>query len=250
MRLAGKVAIVTGAAMGNGKAIAFGLAKEGAKVTIIDIDSAGADQTAKEINKLGGNSISQVGDVADPEDVSKALKATLEKFGRIDILVNNAGIIKKVPFLEFSREDWDRILRVNLTGSFVCSQKVAEAMKKQGRGGSIINITSISGDMARPSTAAYAASKGGLKGLTKSMAVDLAKYKIRVNAIAPSYVKTPLVEKVLQDQAFYNEVVSRIPLGYIASSEDLVGPAVFLASDESSYMTGAVLMVDGGWTSM
>jgi NAD(P)-dependent dehydrogenase (short-subunit alcohol dehydrogenase family) len=190
VRLAEKVANVTGAATGNGKAIALGFAKQGANVAIIDVDENGARATADEIDSSGGNSFSIPGDVSNPEDVAEAVGGILRRFGRIDILVNNAGIIKKAPFLEFSLEDWHRVLMVNLTGPFLCSQRVAEAMRKQGIRGSIINITSISGEMARPNTAAYAASKGGLKGLTKAMAVDLAKFKIRVNAIAPSYVRT------------------------------------------------------------
>ena len=249
MRLAGKVAIVTGAAKGNGKAIASGLAKAGAKVAIIDIDEQGGRNTAESICQNGGQALSVAGDVSDAGGVANGVETTLDRYGRIDILVNNAGIINKTDFLEFNLADWHNTLRVNMTGPFMLSQAVGKVMKAQDQGGAIINITSISGEMARPHTAAYAASKGGLKGLTKAMAVDLAKYKIRVNAVAPAYVRTPMVEKVLEDDAFRKEVESRIPLGYIASPEDLVGPVVFLASEEASFVTGAVLYVDGGWMS-
>jgi NAD(P)-dependent dehydrogenase (short-subunit alcohol dehydrogenase family) len=250
MKLLGKVAVVTGAGAGNGKAIAFGFAKEGAKIAVLDIDEKAGRETAKEINGMGRDAIFLLGDVSDSKDVSKAVQATMDRFGRIDILVNNAGILSRVHFLELTEEEWDRVLRVNLRGTFVCSQKVANEMKKEGKGGVIINISSISGEVARPNTAAYVASKGAVKMLTKAMAVDLAQHKIRVNAIAPGYVRTAMTEKIFQDQAYLNKLLDRIPLGYIASPEDLVGPAVFLASEESRYITGTILFVDGGWLTL
>jgi NAD(P)-dependent dehydrogenase (short-subunit alcohol dehydrogenase family) len=250
MKLLGKVAVVTGAGAGNGKAIAFGFAKEGAKIAVLDIDEKAGRETAKEINGMGRDSIFLLGDVSDFQDVSKAVQAAMDRFGRIDILVNNAGILSRVHFLDLTEEEWDRVLRVNLRGTFVCSQKVANEMKKEGKGGVIINISSISGEVARPNTAAYVASKGAVKMLTKAMAVDLAQHKIRVNAIAPGYVRTAMTEKIFQDQAYLNKLLDRIPLGYIASPEDLVGPAVFLASEESRYITGTILFVDGGWLTL
>ena len=250
MKLLDKVAIVTGGATGNGKAIALGFAKEGASIAIIDIDERGARETASEINKCGRDSLALKGDVSASKDVAQAVAATAERFGKIDILVNSAGILSRVHFLDLSEEEWDKTLRTNLKGTFLCGQKVAHEMKKREKGGAIINISSISGEVARPNTAAYVASKGGVRLLTKAMAVDLARYKIRVNAIAPGYVRTSMTEEFLKDEVYHKKLVDRIPLGYIASPEDLVGPAVFLASDDSSYVTGATLLVDGGWMAL
>jgi NAD(P)-dependent dehydrogenase (short-subunit alcohol dehydrogenase family) len=250
MKLLEKVAIVTGGATGNGKAIALGFAKEGASVAIIDIDEGGARETADEIKKCGRDSLFLKGDVSASKEVAQAVAATVERFGKIDILVNNAGVLSRVHFLDITEEEWDKTLRINLKGTFLCSQKVAHEMKKHGSGGAVINIASISGEVARPNTAPYVASKGGVRLLTKAMAVDLAKYNIRVNAIAPGYVRTSMIEEFLKDEAYHKKLLERIPLGYIASPEDLVGPAVFLASDDSRYVTGATLFVDGGWTAL
>ncbi len=250
MKLSKKTALITGAGSGNGKAIALGFAREGANVTVIDINQEAAMKTATEIRALGTEAVSVAGDISRSEDVARAVAKTIERFSAIDILVNNAGLLSRAPFLDIKEEEWDRVLNVNLRGTFICSQRVAREMKKQGRGGVIINISSISGEVARPNTAAYVASKGGVKMLTKAMAVDLAPHKIRVNAIAPGYVRTAMTEKVFQDQAYLNKLLDRIPLGYIASPEDLVGPAIFLASEESRYVTGAILSVDGGWMAL
>lgn len=252
MRLANKVAMVTGAASGIGRAIALGFCKEGTKVIAVDVNESGAKETAEQIKKVGGESLFVVADVSNSKEVANAVRAGVDQFGSIDILVNNAGIFSRFPFLEFDEEAWDKTLRVNLKGTFVCGQKVALAMKESGKGGSIINISSVNGgsERVRPSASAYASSKGGIKILTKVMAVDLARYKIRVNGIAPSFVRTAMTDEIFEKggATYLSAILERIPLGRIAEPEELVGPAVFLASDEASYVTGTILYVDGGWT--
>lgn len=219
-------------------------------MVIVDLDEQGAGKTADEIIQSGADALAITADVSKGEDVSRAVATITTRFGGVDILVNNAGIASRAPFLELSEEQWDRALRINLKSAFLFSQRVAAGMKSVGKGGCIINITSVLGEVARPNISAYVTSKGALKMLTKAMAVDLAPYKIRVNAIAPGYVKTAMVEEVLKNEAVLRKLLERIPLGYIASPEDLVGAAVFLASDESKYVTGTVLIVDGGWTAL
>lgn len=249
-RLEGQIAIVTGGGRGNGRAIACGFARERAKVSVVDLDERAASETAREIVQSGAEALAITGDVSNREDISRAIAATKAAFGGINILVNNAGIACRAPFLELSETQWDRVLQVNLKSAFLFSQGAAEEMKNAGRGGRIINITSILGEVARPNISGYATSKAALKMLTKAMAVDLAPYGIRVNAIAPGYVKTAMTDDVLRDEAVLEKLLERIPLGYIASPEDIVGPAIFLASDESKYVTGAILPVDGGWTAL
>jgi NAD(P)-dependent dehydrogenase (short-subunit alcohol dehydrogenase family) len=250
MRLKNKVAMVTGSAQGNGKAIAIGFAQESAKIAIIDIDEKAANEAASEINKLGAAAIGVAADVGNSDDVEKAVEATMQEFGAIDILVNNAGIFAKHEFLEYEEQDFERVLRTNLIGVFLCSQKVASRMVTGGRGGSIINISSINGGghSVRPCAAGYASSKGGVSSITKVMAVDLAKHNIRVNAIAPGYFRTAMTDGLFNGKGYLKEILNGIPLGYIASPSELVGPAVFLASEESSYVTGTTLNVDGGWS--
>jgi NAD(P)-dependent dehydrogenase (short-subunit alcohol dehydrogenase family) len=251
MRLKDKVAMVTGAGSGNGRAIAVGFAKEGAKVVLVDINDLGSKETAEEIKKMGGDSFPITADVINVKEVADAVQQAMSHFGTIDILVNNAGIFTKSPFLEFDENVWDRTIQVNLKGAFVCGQKAALEMKKSGKGGAIINISSINGggEAVRPSAAAYASSKGGIKSLTKVMAVDLAPYKIRVNAIAPGFVRTPMTDGLWAKEGgqYLPMILDRIPLKRIAEPEELVGPAIFLASDDASYVTGAILFVDGGW---
>jgi gluconate 5-dehydrogenase len=250
MRLRNKVAMVTGSAQGNGKAMAIGFAQEGAKVALMDVDGKAANEAASEINKLGATAIGLAADVGNADDVENAVETTMQEFGAIDILVNNAGIFIKHEFLEYEAHDFEKVLRTNLMGVFHCSQKVASRMVTEGKGGSIINISSINGGghAVRPGAAGYASSKGGVSSITKVMAVDLAKHHIRVNAIAPGYFKTAMTDGLMNEKEYLKEILSGIPLGYIASPSELVGPAVFLASDESSYVTGAILNVDGGWS--
>jgi NAD(P)-dependent dehydrogenase (short-subunit alcohol dehydrogenase family) len=245
MRLQGKVAIVTGSGRGIGKALAIGVSKEGAAVAVADIDSDNAKATAAEISKQGGSALAVWVDVSDSASVKKMAKTVLERFGKVDILVNNAGITSHYPLLELPEEEWDRVLSTNLKSVLLCVQSVAPSMI-ENRGGAIVNVSSVAADVPTPDYAHYGASKVGVLQLTKSMAIALAPYKIRVNAIQPGTIRTPMNIDTLSEPGIVEERVKLIPLGYIGSPEEVVGPVVFLASEEASYVTGASLHVDGG----
>jgi NAD(P)-dependent dehydrogenase (short-subunit alcohol dehydrogenase family) len=251
VRLENQIAIVTGAAFGIGKGIARGFAREGANVVIADIDFEAAAVATGELDEFGRRAIAVRADVADEASVDKLVDSVLGTFGRIDILVNNAAVTSFYPFLELPVAEWDRIISVNLRGAFLCSRKVAPHMAKQ-RHGSILNITSFDQDIPRGSSAHYAASKGGLRSLTKAMAIGLAPYNIRVNAIVPGTTDTEISKKLhLRDTpekvAAY---LDRIPLNRIGKPEDFAGAAIYLVSEEASFVTGAVLAVDGGMTTL
>jgi len=245
MRLQGKVAIVTGSGRGIGKALAIGVSEEGAAVAVADIDSDNAKATAAEISKQGGSALAVWVDVSDSASVKKMAKTVLERFGKVDILVNNAGITSHYPLLELPEEEWDRVLSTNLKSVLLCVQSVAPSMIENG-GGAIVNVSSVAADVPTPDYAHYGASKVGVLQLTKSMAIALAPYRIRVNAIQPGTIRTPMNIDTLSEPGMVKERVKLIPLGYIGSPEEVVGPVVFLASEEASYVTGASLHVDGG----
>jgi NAD(P)-dependent dehydrogenase (short-subunit alcohol dehydrogenase family) len=246
MRLQDRIAIVTGAGSGNGRAIAIGMAREGADVIIPDVNQQGAEATAQDIAALGRQTLVLHTDVSKLSDIEAMVKATMDRFGRIDILVNNAGVIVRQPMLEVTEETWDRILDINLKGVFFCTQAVARVMIRQGRG-KIINIASIAGVRAEPRRVHYNTSKAGVIMLTKSTAVELAPYHINVNAIGPGLIETPMTRDLIADigQAKYWQ--ESIPWGRIGKPEDLVGAAIFLASDEAEYITGVTIFVDGGF---
>jgi NAD(P)-dependent dehydrogenase (short-subunit alcohol dehydrogenase family) len=248
MRLSGKHAIVTGAGSGIGRAVALGFAREGAGVVAADIDLDRAQETAHAVEQAGGAALAVQVDVADRVSVEALLAAALARFERIDVLFNNAGVSSRAPFLEMTEAEWDRVLGVNLKGQFLVGQAVARHMAE--RGGSIINTSSqLAEGAANPRSAHYLASKGGSRMLTRGMAVDLAPHNIRVNALAPGVTVTNLTRQRLEDDAEWRRVaLERIPLGRFGEPDDLVGACIFMASDESRYMTGATLVVDGGYT--
>ncbi|MDR7544922.1 MAG: SDR family NAD(P)-dependent oxidoreductase [Armatimonadota bacterium] len=241
------MAVVTGAASGIGQATAIRYAREGAAVVAADINGPGVQKTAASIAAAGGQARAATVDVTQASQVADLVADALAVFGQIDILVNAAGIETLVPFLELSEAEWTRVLATNLTGPFLCGQAAAQAMVRTGRGGRIINITSINAEVVLPHQAHYAASKGGLRMLTRAMAVELAPHGITVNAIAPGAVDTPLIARSLADPVRREMLLRHIPLGRVARPEEIASAAAFLASEEAAYITGATLVVDGGW---
>jgi len=233
--LKGKVAIVTGAARGNGAAIAIGLQKAGATVIAVDI----IPSKNKEIK-------THFCDITQKKDLKELIENILNSYSKIDILVNNAGISLGTNQEIYPTENWDKTIAVNLTAAFNLTNMVLEPMKSAG-GGSIINITSLNAELAFPGNPAYMASKGALRQLTRSAAYDLAPYGIRANNIAPGYIKTAMTEKSYNNQQLYEARQSRTILGRWGTPGDLAGAAIFLASNASSYITGQDLYVDGGW---
>jgi len=247
MRLKDKVAIVTGAATGIGQAIALRLAQEGASVVVDFVGKLNAaDQTEQEITKIGGKTIAIEADVSKPDEVEKLISGAVESFGRLDIIVNNAGVEKKIAFIDYPLEELQKILAVNLVGPFLVSQAAARQMIKQGQGGRIINISSVHEDLPMPTNAAYCASKGGLRMLTRTIAVELAKYKITVNNIGPGAVYTPIDADIEAKPEMEKALMSEIPLDRWAKPEEIAGLAVYLASDEAAYVTGSTYFIDGG----
>ncbi|MEV5893430.1 SDR family NAD(P)-dependent oxidoreductase [Nonomuraea fuscirosea] len=242
-RLAGRVAIVTGAAHGIGRAIAGGFAAEGAAVVIADIDGGAADKAAAEVVAAGGTAVGLGADVGRAADVDRLFDATLSAHGTLDILVNNAGdVTVQRHFLESDERWWDHFLDTNLKSQYLCGRRAAAVMAPR-RSGRIINMSSGGATRAHRGMAAYDASKAGVEGLTRSMALDLGPYGIRVNALVPGLIATRPAHFEPEARRQRDETV---PLGRGGVAEDLVGPALFLAGDESAYVTGATLVVDGG----
>ncbi len=246
MRLQNKIAIVTGAGSGIGRAIAFAFVKEGAKVVVADWSEKGGKEVVEQIHKAGGEAVFVKTDVSKAEDIDKMVKACLNKFGRIDILVNNAGIVKFSAFHEISEEDWDAVLNVNLKGVFLGSKRVILEMLKQGKG-KIINIASIAGLVGFDKIGHYCASKGGMIALTREMTLEYASKKINVNCIAPGIIKTAMTKDMLADPATKQFLESSTLYSRLGEPEDIAHAAVYLASDESDFVNGEVLVVDGGW---
>ena len=240
-----KITLITGAGQGIGKAIALTFAREGSVVVINDIGMEKATEVAKEINKSGGNAIALKADVSKSIDVKIMVKEIIKNFGRIDILVNNAGIQTVAPFLELTEEEWQRVIDVNLKGTFLCSKIVANEMVKEGKG-KIINISSIHQSIPRCNKAHYDASKAAIEMLTKDMALELAEYKINVNCIALGAIETPLNKDILDSPKKIAETNSRIPWKRMGKPEEIAQVVLFFGSDESEYITGANICVDGG----
>ena len=249
MRLEGKVAIVTGSSRSIGRAIALGYAREGAKLVINYLsDEDAANSAVAEIEAIGSEAIAVRADTSSSADVSGLMSSTVDRFGRIDILVNNAAILIRTPILEIEESEWDRILEVNLKGFFLCSQAVARQMVDQGDGGVIINMSSAGDTLAGRDLTHYCVAKGGVRMLTRQLAFELAPHKIRANAIAPGLIETDLNRSDLAEPAFREYRLSMIPLGIIGVPEDIVGAAVFLASEESRMATGTTVYLDAGQT--
>jgi len=243
--LSGKTAIVTGASRGLGKAMAIGLAQAGANIVITDI--LDTKKALDEIQKQGVKAMALKIDVTKKKDISSMVKKTLQKFKKIDILVNNAGIYYPTPIKDMNEKDWDRIINVNLKGTLMCAQAVGKEMCKK-KSGSIINISSIAGIMAFGQSAAYNSSKAAMIMLTKTLATEWASCGVRVNAICPGIFATDMTKGLLKDKGFQTMVETKIPMARYATPDELVGAALYLASDASSYTTGHALVVDGGWT--
>lgn len=249
MRLDGKVAIITGASKGIGKAIAIRYAEEGATVVLASRSEDLLASIASAIGDAGGRALALTVDVRRPESLEAVVKKTVSEFGRLDIMMNNAGISMAHPSEDLKPEDWQRALETDLFGVFYGCQSAARQMLRQETGGCIINISSMYGIVAAPMRAAYCASKAGANMLTKLLASEWAGKNIRVNAIAPGYIRTELVQGIIDKGILPMEAIKkRTPQGRIGEVEDLLGIAVLLASDESSFMTGAVIPVDGGWS--
>lgn len=244
MRLKGKIAIITGSAQGIGKAIAETFAAEGANLVITDINAEASQKTAEEIKaKFGVETLAVAGNVAKFEDCENLVKASLDKFSKIDILINNAGITKDNLVLRMTESEWDAVIAVNLKGVFNCTKAVSKPMIKQ-REGRIINIASVVGEMGNAGQVNYSASKGGVIAMTKTCAKEFGSRNILVNAIAPGFIRTAMTD-ALSDAA-KDAMAKMIPLGKLGEASDVAKAALFLASDDSSYITGHVLSVNGG----
>ena len=243
MKLTGKVALVTGAAQGIGRAIGLLLARNGADIVVSDINLEKAEETAKEIRGIGPKAMAVKVDVSNLSDVERMVEGILEKLAKIDILVNNAGITRDKLILRMTEEDWDAVLGVNLKGTFNCTKAVIRHMTKQ-RSGKIVNIASVVGEMGNAGQANYSASKAGVIGLTKTIAREYAQRGINVNAIAPGYIETPMTE-ALPGKA-KEELKKLIPMERLGKPEDVAEAVLFLVSEESNYITGQVLNVNGG----
>ena len=243
MKLEGKVALITGGAQGIGRAIALLLAREGAKVVISDINLEKARETCREIEALGREALAVGGNVADASEAEAMVQQTIEKFGRMDILVNNAGINRDQVLLRMKEEDWDLVLSVNLKGAFHCTKAALRPFLRQ-KGGKVVNISSVTGEMGNAGQANYAASKAGVLGFTKSIAREYARRNIQVNAVAPGFIDTAMSQAIPQkDREF---LIKQIPMERLGSPEDVAAAVLFLASPAADYITGQVLNVNGG----
>lgn len=246
-RLEEKVAIVTGAGSGIGAGITKLFAKEGAKVVLADWHPENAEKVASEIRAAAGQAVAVKCDVSDAKDAEALIAAALAQFKKIDILVNNAGVYVPDSVERVSEAEWDKVMSVDLKGVMLCSKYAIPHMRKQGKG-KIINIASIAGEVGLAQSAAYCAAKGGVILLTKEMALDYAKDRINVNAICPGVIVTAMTEDMRRDKQTADGLMQQTPLGRFGQPEDIAYAALYLANDESDFVTGTALVVDGGWT--
>jgi NAD(P)-dependent dehydrogenase (short-subunit alcohol dehydrogenase family) len=244
MSFENKTAIVTGSRRGIGKGIAVALAREGCNVVISDIDQKDCEEVAEEMKKLGVKALGIKCDVSNKADVEELFKKTVKEFGKLDILVNNAGIFPFISFKDMKETDWDKVLSVNLKSVFLCSQEAAKIIPEGGR---IITISSIASIVGFEGLVHYCASKGGINALTRALALELAPKKITVNAIAPGYIDTPGTN-VSSNEEVRKQTIAMIPLARTGQPEDIANAVLFLASDKTDYITGQIIIVDGGWT--
>jgi len=247
MRLKDKVALITGSSRGVGRAIALAYAKEGAKVVVnYTSNQSAADEVVAGIKDLGSDAIAVKADVAKADEAQALVKAAIEQFGKLDILVNNAGFTRPAMLLKMTEQQWDEVLDIHLKGAFLCSQAAANHMVERNQG-KIINVASVAGVVGTVGQVNYSAAKGGVIALTKSMARELARYNICVNVISLGIVATDMTEKIRTDEKLKEIYMNRILLKRFAEAEDIAPAFVFFASDESNYITGQLLCVDGGY---
>jgi glucose 1-dehydrogenase len=247
VRLENKVAVVTGSSSGIGEAIALALSREGAAVVVnYSRHEDAAQKVLDKIEAAGGKGLVVGADVSDPKEVEAMVQQAVGTFGHLDIMVNNAGMERKMPFLQTPFEVWQETIAVNLTGAWLGCQAAAKRMVAQGEGGRIINVSSVHEDLAMPTNSPYCATKGGVRMLMRTLAVELAPHDITVNNIAPGAIETPMVAPLEQDPDEMKELLSEIPLGRMGKPEEVANLALFLASEDSSYVTGSTLFVDGG----
>ena len=249
MDLKGKVAIITGARRGMGRTHALTLAKAGAKVVVADISLEDCQKVVDEIKKAKGEAMAVKCDVTKKEDIDNMVKAAVGKWGKVDILVNNAGICQFKPFLELTEEEWNRTININLRGYFLCAQACAKEMAKQ-KSGVIVNVASVAMGQVGigfQNLAHYCASKGGIVAMTEALALELAPYNIRVNAISPGMIETPMIDPIKSDPKVMAATLAQVPMHRVGKPEEVSNLVLFLASDESSYVTGSTVVIDGGW---
>ena len=251
-RLDDQIAVVTGSGSGMGRTFSIALAHAGADVVITELPGKedAARETAAEVRKAGRRAMTVALDVTRLPSIQEMVQRVLDEWGRVDILVNNAGMNIRQFAVDVTEEAWDRVVDVDLKGVMFCSQAVGRHMIERGEGGKIINIASQIGLVAYYQRIAYCAAKAGVVNLTRVLALEWAPHRINVNAIAPTFVRTPLVEALLKDETIREDVVRRIPLGRVAEPDDVAGSVVFLASPASDFVTGHTLLVDGGWTAV
>lgn len=248
MRFQDKGVIVTGAGSGIGREVCFQFAREGAAIAVTDVDIAMAERTVEEIAKDGGTAYAFALDVTDPDAVAGCVAAAAKQLGRLDVLVNNAGIREIVPVLELSHEEWSRVINVNITGVFLCAQAFARQLIEAEQPGAIVNLASTLGVQASPNRAAYTASKHAVVGLTKEMAMEFGDKGIRVNAVGPGVIRTPLTERYFQDADYADQIRGIHALNRWGEPPEVAKAILFLASEDASFCTGTTLIVDGGWT--